>query len=150
MIDEKRISNLRSLKTALDTVAILVMRFAIIALLALFGTYKWFAFEINGLQHLLAGTWMGALYPILGAPGVSYLLGTVEYITIIALVIGLFKPQVGALGGAMVAVMGCITLSLLPQLGHVDGFIVKDVLLVGGGLVILHADLSRYLKQIDK
>ena len=40
-------------------------------------------------------------------------------------------------------VMALTTLSLLPQLGKIDGFIFKDLFLLGLGLVLLKYDLAR-------
>ena len=130
------------LLTGTDVIA---LRLSVIAIFALFGTYKWFAFEADALHHLLPGTWLGALYPLLGVQGLSYALGVVENITLIALIIGFFRPAVGALGALMVIATGAATLSLLPQLGRIDSFIIKDLLLIGAGLTLLRHDLRRAL-----
>lgn len=37
------------------------------------------------------------------------------------------------------------SISLLPQLGKVDSFVIKDVLLLGAGSVLLKYDLKNYL-----
>ncbi|MCS2164036.1 DUF417 family protein [Scandinavium manionii] len=132
------------LLTGTDMIA---LRLSVIAIFALFGTYKWFAFEANSLHHLLPGTWLGALYPLLGVQGVSYALGVVENITLLALIAGFFVPLAGAVGAVMVIGTGAVTLSLLPQLGHIDSFIIKDVLLLGVGLTLLRHDLRRALVQ---
>lgn len=122
---------------------IIALRISVIVIFALFGTYKWFAFEGNALHQLLTGTWLGALYPYLGVQGLSYALGVVENITLLALIIGFFRPFAGATGAVMVIGTGIVTLSLLPQLGRIDSFIIKDILLIGAGLVILRHDLRR-------
>ncbi|MDX7018786.1 DUF417 family protein, partial [Klebsiella aerogenes] len=77
--------------------------------------------------------------------GLSYALGVVENITLLALIAGFFRPAVGAADALMVAGTGIVTLSLLPQLGRIDSFIIKDVLLIGAGLVLLRHDLRRTL-----
>lgn len=123
----------------------IVLRLSVIIIFALFGTYKWFAFEANALYHLLPGTWLGALYPIFGIQGLSYALGVVENITLLALIIGFYGPAVGVVGDLMVVGTGVVTLSLLPQLGHIDSFIIKDVLLISVGLTLLRHDLRRTL-----
>ena len=130
------------LLTGTDDIA---LRLSVISIFALFGTYKWFAFEANALHHLLPGTWLGALYPLLGVQGVSYALGVVENITLIALIAGFFIPLAGAVADIMVIGTGAVTLSLLPQLGYIDSFIIKDVLLLGAGLTLLRHDLRRAL-----
>ena len=126
---------------------IIALRLAIIAIFALFGTYKWFAFEADALYHLLPGTWLGALYPVLGIRGLSYALGIIENIALLALIAGFIRPLAGAAGALMAIGTGVVTLSLLPQLGRIDSFIFKDVLLIGGGLVLLRYDLARYLSR---
>ena len=101
-------TQLRRLLRKTSGLDIMVLRLSVIFIFALFGTYKWFAFEANALHHLLPGTWLGALYPALGVQGLSYALGVVENITLLALII-------------------------------------KDVLLIGAGLVLLRHDLRRTL-----
>ncbi|MGX9516687.1 DUF417 family protein, partial [Escherichia coli] len=66
-------------------------------------------------------------------------------ITFLALSIGFFRPAAGILGDIIVIVTGLVTLSLLPQLGKVDSFVIKDVLLLGAGSVLLKYDLKNYL-----
>lgn len=130
------------LLTGTDVIA---LRLSVIVIFALFGTYKWFAFEAEALHHLLPDTWLGGLYPLLGVQGASYALGVVENLTLIALIAGFFIPLVGAVGAVMVIGTGVVTLSLLPQLGHIDSFIIKDVLLLGAGVSLLRHDLRRAL-----
>ncbi|ELP5164101.1 DUF417 family protein, partial [Escherichia coli] len=77
--------------------------------------------------------------------GGSYFLGIVETITFLALIIGFFRPAAGVLGDIIVIVTGITTLSLLPQLGKVDSFVIKDVLLLGAGSVLLKYDLKKHL-----
>lgn len=126
---------------------IAILRLTVIFIFALFGTYKWFSFEAEALHHLLPGTWLGALYPLLGVQGLSYTLGVIENITLLALIIGFFRPSFGVIGALMVTGTGVVTLSLLPQLGRIDSFIIKDVLLIGAGLVLLRYDLCRCLNR---
>lgn len=134
---------LHQLTKKLARVDLIALRLSVIFIFALFGTYKWFAFEANALNHLLPGTWLGVLYPYLGVQGVSYALGVVENLTLLALVVGFVRPAFGALGAVMVIGTGLVTLSLQPQLGRIDSFIIKDILLVGIGLTLLRHDLRR-------
>lgn len=134
---------LYQLTKKLARVDVIALRLSVIFIFALFGTYKWFAFEANALNHLLPGTWLGVFYPYLGVQGVSYALGVVENITLLALVVGFVRPAAGVLGAVMVIGTGLVTLSLQPQLGRIDSFIIKDILLVGIGLTLLRHDLRR-------
>lgn len=122
-----------------------ILRLSVITIFMLFGTYKWFDFEVMALEPLISTTWLNILYILFGIHGGSYFLGVVENLTFLALIIGLFRPAAGMLGDIIVIVTGITTLSLLPQLGKIDSFVIKDVLLIGAGAVLLKHDLTRYL-----
>ncbi len=72
----------------------------------------------------------------------SYLLGIVESLAYLSLMIGFKQPKVGLLGSGLVFITALVTVSLLPQLGF-DGFIFKDILLIGIALVLFKYDLNR-------
>ena len=116
---------------------IVILRLSVIIIFMLFGTYKWFDFEVMALKPLISPTWLNILYIMFGVH--------VETITFLALSIGFFRPAAGILGDIIVIVTGLVTLSLLPQLGKVDSFVIKDVLLLGAGSVLLKYDLKNYL-----
>ena len=124
---------------------IVILRLSVIGVFMLFGTYKWFDFEVMALEPLISSTWLNILYLIFGVHGGSYFLGVMETITFLALIIGFARPGVGISGDLIVITTGVTTLSLLPQLGKIDSFIIKDVLLIGAGAVLLKYDLTRYL-----
>ncbi|MGS3021334.1 DUF417 family protein [Escherichia coli] len=124
---------------------IVILRLSVIIIFMLFGTYKWFDFEVMALKPLISPTWLNILYIMFGVHGGSYFLGIVETITFLVLSIGFFRPAAGILGDIIVIVTGLVTLSLLPQLGKVDSFVIKDVLLLGAGSVLLKYDLKNYL-----
>ncbi|HCR9748091.1 TPA: DUF417 family protein [Citrobacter koseri] len=124
---------------------IVILRLSVIGVFMLFGTYKWFDFEVMALEPLISSTWLNILYLIFGVHGGSYFLGVMETITFLALIIGFARPGVGIPGDLIVIITGVTTLSLLPQLGKIDSFIIKDVLLIGAGAVLLKYDLTRYL-----
>lgn len=126
-----------------------ILRLSVITIFMLFGTYKWFDFEVMALEPLISTTWLNILYILFGIHGGSYFLGVVENLTFLALIIGLFRPVAGMLGDIIVIVTGITTLSLLPQLGKIDSFVIKDVLLIGAGVVLLKHDLTRYLTIKD-
>ncbi|HCQ9327013.1 TPA: DUF417 family protein [Klebsiella pneumoniae] len=124
-----------------------ILRLSVITIFMLFGTYKWFDFEVMALEPIISSTWLNILYILFGVHGGSYFLGVMETLTFLALIIGFFRPAAGVLGDIIVIVTGITTLSLLPQLGKIDSFIIKDVLLIGAGAgaVLLKHDLKRYL-----
>lgn len=122
-----------------------ILRLSVITIFMLFGTYKWFDFEVMALEPIISSTWLNILYILFGVHGGSYFLGVMETLTFLALIIGFFRPAAGVLGDIIVIVTGITTLSLLPQLGKIDSFIIKDVLLIGASAVLLKHDLKRYL-----
>ncbi|MCW2254912.1 putative membrane protein YkgB [Providencia alcalifaciens] len=130
-----------------SNIDITVLRLSVIVIFMLFGTYKWFDFEVNALEPLISKTWLNFLYTLFGVHGGSYFLGVVESMAFIALIIGFVKPIIGVLGDVIVVFTGVVTLSLLFQLGKIDSFIIKDILLIGSGLVLLKYDLLRHMKQ---
>uniref|UniRef100_UPI0034D4B25F DUF417 family protein n=2 Tax=Morganellaceae TaxID=1903414 RepID=UPI0034D4B25F len=121
---------------------IVFLRLSVIGILMLFGTYKWFDFEVMALEPLISKSWLNILYTLFGVYGGSYFLGIVENLTFLALIAGFYKPVIGMMGDIIVIGIGVITLSLLPQLGKVDSFIIKDILLIGAGIVLLKYDLK--------
>lgn len=124
---------------------IALLRASVIFIFALFGTFKWFDFEVRELEPIISNTWLSVLYTLFGTHGGSYFLGVVETLAFLALMVGFKKPAFGIVGDLIVIVTGITTLSLLPQLSTLDGFIVKDVLLIGAGAVLLKFDLRRHL-----
>jgi uncharacterized membrane protein YkgB len=126
-----------------SNIDIWILRLTVILIFVLFGTYKWFDFEVRALEPLISSTWLNFLNTLFGVYGASYFLGVVENIVFIALIIGFFKPKIAIIGDILVIITGLTTLSLLPQLGEIDSFIVKDLLLIGAGLVLLKFDLKR-------
>ncbi|HAI8717777.1 TPA: DUF417 family protein [Escherichia coli] len=122
----------------------IILRLSVISIFMLFGTYKWFEFEVMSLEPLISATWLNILYTMFGVHGGSYFLGVVETIAFLTLIIGFFRPAAGVLGDIIVIVTGTTTLSLLPQLGEINSFVIKDVLLIGAGAVLLKHDLKRH------
>lgn len=129
---------------------IAILRLSVIVIFALFGTYKWFDFEVQALEPLISTTWLHVLYTLFGVNGGSYFLGVMETLTFLALIIGFSRPLFGAAGAFMVIMTGITTLSLLPQLGKIDSFIIKDILLIGAGAVLLKNDLIRLNEVLKK
>ena len=125
-------------------VDVVLLRFSVVFIIALFGNYKWFDFEVEALKPLIFSTWLNFLYDYLGFYGTSYLLGAIESINYIFLTIGFFKPKFGVLGSLFTISLGVVTLSLIPQIG-LNSFIVKDIILIGSGLVLLKYDLKKTL-----
>ena len=125
---------------------IFILRASVFLVFLVYGVFKWFQFEVDALEKMLPQTWLGFLYPLLGAHGASYLLGIVEGIAYVSLFLGFFRPHLGITGDVLVIITGLVTLSLMSQVGF-NGFIFKDVMLLGAGLVLLKHDLNHPPRQ---
>ncbi|HEA3274207.1 DUF417 family protein [Pasteurella multocida] len=121
---------------------IIVLRLLVILLFFVFGNTKWFEFEVEALKPIISASWLSFLYDLFGVYNTSYLLGIVESLAYVSLMIGFKQPKVGLLGSGLVFITALVTVSLLPQLGF-DGFIFKDILLIGIALVLFKYDLNR-------
>ena len=89
-------------KFCFSDVDVVLLRFSVVFIIALFGNYKWFDFEVEALKPLISSTWLNFLYDYLGFYGTSYLLGAIESINYIFLTIGFFKPKFGVIGSGLV------------------------------------------------
>lgn len=123
---------------------LIILRLSVILIFLIFGNTKWFEFEVQILKPMISNTWLNFLYEILGYYGTSYFLGVIESIGYLSLIAGFWKPKFGILGALIIIGTAIVTLSMLPQLGF-NGFIFKDILLIGAGLVLLKNDLNKLL-----
>lgn len=122
----------------------IALRFSLIVVFLFFGISKWFEFEVEALTPILTTTWLSILKDMLGLHGTSYFIGVVELMTVALLVLGFKNPMAGAAGATFITLTGMVTLSLLPQIGMIDGFILKDIMVVAIGLTLLKQDLIRW------
>ena len=101
---------------------IMVLRLSVILSSPCLSTYKWFAFEANALHHLRRH---GSVRCIRLSAGSEACTGVVENINPSGLIAGFFPVGSGCSSALMVAGTGIVTLSLLPQLGRIDSFIIR-------------------------
>lgn len=133
--------------TLLERKDILLLKLSVIAIFTVFGISKWFEFEVQALAPIILPTWLNIFNKLLGLHGTSYFPGVVEMATLLLLLGGLKYPALGAAGAALVTLTCLVTLSLLPQLGMLDSFIFKDLVIGAAGVVMLKADLVRWRQQ---
>ncbi|WP_343551720.1 DUF417 family protein [Pantoea sp.] len=126
---------------------IIALRLSLIVIFLFFGIAKWFEFEVQALTPIITATWLNIFNQVLGLHGTSYFLGGVELTTVVLLLLGFKNPMAGAAGAAMIILTGLVTLSLLPQLGTIDSFILKDIMVVAIGLTLLKQDLIRWHQE---
>jgi uncharacterized membrane protein YkgB len=128
-----------------------ILRYGLAFLLLLFGTFKFFQFEAEGIQPLLTHSpFLGWLPAILGVRGSSALIGTVEITAGLGIAFGPWFPRLGTVGGLIATITFLTTLSFLVTTPGVlapgndaGGFLLKDLILLGAAI---HAAGSSWLE----
>jgi uncharacterized membrane protein YkgB len=119
-----------------------VLRYGLIALLLMWGAFKFTAFEADAIRPLVENSpLMGWLYPLLGIRGTSALIGVVEVASALLMSVRRWKPDWSAIGSLIASGTFVVTLSFLfttPDVWYPSnpcgGFLMKDVLLLGAAL----------------
>ncbi|WP_050577361.1 YkgB family protein [Pseudomonas cremoricolorata] len=142
-----------------------LLRWALIVIFVLFGYAKWFDYEANALIPLVSNSpLLSWLYPTLGIHGASYLLGAVEWTLALLLLAGICAPSLTLLAAAGSSLTFLLTSSLIlttpgcwdasvggfPALGSTAGFLIKDIVLLAGSLLLLrHAARQLRTSECD-
>jgi uncharacterized membrane protein YkgB len=119
-----------------------VLRYGLVALLLLWGGFKFASFEAEGIRPLIEHSpilrW---LYPILGVRGGAALIGVVEIAAALLIALRRWRPDLSALGSLLASGTFVVTLSFLVSTPGVfeptnpfGGFLMKDVILLGAAL----------------
>jgi reactive chlorine resistance protein C len=119
-----------------------VLRGGLVALLVMWGAFKFAAFEAEGIRPLVEHSpFLGWLYPILGIRGTSDLIGVVELTAALLIALRRWAPRLSAIGSLIAVGTFLVTLSFLVTTPGVlapdnpfGGFLMKDVLLLGAAL----------------
>lgn len=125
--------------------------------LTLIGLLKFTQHEVEALKPLIGATpWLAWLYAVLGHAGTSYLLGVSELATAALLIASHWSTRAGLAAGALTSVTFAVTTSTLltvpiwetslggfPFLNFVGSFLIKDIALLGVGLLVLGEALTR-------
>jgi reactive chlorine resistance protein C len=119
-----------------------VLRYGMVGLLLLWGSFKFAAFEAEAIRPLIENSpLLSWLYPLLGVRGTSSLIGVIELAA--ALLIGTrrWKPSWSAAGSLLAAGTFLVTLSFLVTTpgalsvtSPFGGFLMKDLILLGAAL----------------
>jgi reactive chlorine resistance protein C len=120
-----------------------VLRYGVVFLLLVFGAAKFFMFEAQGIRPLVENSpflsWMLGAF---GLRGTSNVIGAIEIATALAIASRPVAPTVSAIGSAAGALTFMVTLSFLfstpgalVPTHPANGFLVKDVILLGACLV---------------
>ena len=119
-----------------------ILRYGLTFLLLLFGTFKFFQFEAEGIQPLLTHSPLLSWLPaILGVRGSAVVIGGVELLAGLGIASGPWFPRLGTVGGLIATITFLTTLSFLLTTPGVlapgndaGGFLLKDVILLGAAM----------------
>jgi uncharacterized membrane protein YkgB len=124
----------------LRRVAPVVLRYALVFLILLWGSFKFFEFEALAIKPLVENSpLVGWLYGPFGVRGTSALFGVVEVITGLLIAVPRQLPRVSGYASLAAAGMFLVTLSFLFTTpnglsGSFTGFLMKDLVLLGAAL----------------
>lgn len=119
-----------------------VLRYGLMALLLLWGGFKFFDFEAEGIRPLIEHSpLLSWLYPVLGVRGAADLIGVIEVSAAILIGLRRWRPDLSAVGSLLAAGTFLVTLSFLASTPGVlaptnpfGGFLMKDVMFLGAAL----------------
>lgn len=119
-----------------------VLRYGLAALLLLWGSFKFFSFEAEGIRPLVEHSpFLGWLYPVLGVRGTADLIGVVEIVAAVLMGLRRWRPDLSAIGSLLATGTFVVTLSFLVTTPGVlapenpfGGFLLKDIVLLGAAL----------------
>ncbi len=120
-----------------------ITRYGLVGLLLLWGTFKFFAFEATGIQPLVEHSpFLAWLLPLFGLRVTSDIIGVIEIGTGLAIATRRWLPRISAYGSLAATGMFLITLSFLVTTpgalstnSPFSGFLLKDIMFLGGALV---------------
>lgn len=133
------------------------MRWSLVLIFFLFGYSKWFPYEANALIPIISNSpilsWM---HPVFGIQGASYFLGASEWMIGLGLALGAWMPRVSVVAsmGSVLTYLTTITLIIttpggweasaggFPAMGGATSFLVKDIVLLAGSIILLKQSLS--------
>jgi uncharacterized membrane protein YkgB len=136
----------------LAVAGVAVLRYGLVALLLLWGSFKFAAFEAEGIRPLVDNSpLLRWLYPLFGVRGTSAVIGVVEITAALLICTRLWKPKLSAIGSLLAAGTFAITLSFLfttpgafePD-SPIGGFLMKDLILLGAALFTAGEALTSY------
>jgi uncharacterized membrane protein YkgB len=126
----------------LELAGVRLLRYGLVFLLLLFGSFKFFAFEAEGIQPLVGNSpFLGWLYVIFGVQGTSSLLGVFEVTTAALIATRPWLPRLSGYASLGASFIFVCTLSFLfttpgalDPVSPIFGFLIKDIFLLGAAL----------------
>jgi uncharacterized membrane protein YkgB len=119
-----------------------VLRYGLVALLLVWGSFKFAAFEAEAIRPLVENSpFLSWLYPLLGIRATSSLIGVIEVAAALLICLRRWRPDLSAIGSLVAAGTFLVTLSFLVTTPGVlspsspfGGFLMKDIMLLGAAL----------------
>jgi uncharacterized membrane protein YkgB len=127
----------------INRIGMVISRYGLVALLLLWGSFKFFAFEAMAVQPLVEHSpFLGWLLPVFGLRGASDIIGVFEVGAGLLIATRPWFPRLSGYGSLAASGIFAITLSFLVTtpgaLGiasPLNGFLLKDIMFLGGALV---------------
>jgi len=118
------------------------LRYGLVALLLLWGAFKFAAFEAEGIRPLVENSpLLGWMYQAFGFRGTSSIIGVIEIGAALLIAVRRWRPQLSGLGSLIASGTFLVTLSFLvttpgalAPTNPLGGFLLKDIILLGAAL----------------
>lgn len=137
------------LERRLDFAAGLLLRYGLVFLMLMWGSFKFFDFEAQAIRPLTENSPLTAwLYPLLGVRGASALFGLVQVPAALLIAMPSLAPRASAVASLVACGMLLTTLSFIvttpaAELAPFRGFLMKDAVLLGAALYTAADSLKR-------
>lgn len=145
-----------ALSQNIENLGFLILRYGLVLIFLWIGLLKFLPFEAQAIKPLVANSpFMSWMLGAFGDQGTSNVIGIIELITAFLLAVRPWSAIACALGSAMAVITSLLTLSFIlstpgweptvgfPALSPIPGqFLLKDVLILGGGLWSLGESLK--------
>ena len=127
----------------------LLLRYALVFLMLMWGSFKFFDFEAQAIRPLTENSPLTAwMYPLLGVRGAAALFGLVQVPAALLIAVPRLVPRASALASLVACGMLLTTLSFIVttpagELAPFRGFLMKDAVLLGAALYTAADSLER-------
>ncbi|PEG33363.1 hypothetical protein CQY20_31190 [Mycolicibacterium agri] len=134
-----------------------IVRYGLVVVIAWIGLMKFTASEAMRISQFTSHSpFMSWLNGFLSIRAQSNVIGVIEILTAVLIVLNVVSPRLGAVGGALGALLFVITLSFLfttpgigdsaaggfPALSRLGEFLLKDLVLLGASILALGQSLT--------
>jgi reactive chlorine resistance protein C len=134
----------------LGSIGLGLLRYGLVFFLLLYGTFKFFAFEANGIQPLVSSSpFLWWMYPAFGLRGTSAIIGVIEVAVAFGIATRAWRPRISGYASLAASGIFVTTLSFLfttpgaiSPMHPANGFLMKDLLLLGAALYTSAEGLS--------